>query len=321
MPPEISVIIPTYNRATWLPALFESLAAQVDCPPFEILLADDCSTDTTEHIVGDWNLTNPAAFVQYLRMERNGGPGRARNVALRVAQGRIAAFTDSDCRVDRRWLGTLARSLDPGKGIVGVGGSVEPMDLRHIYSRYSTVNRTLEPQNPGNTYLITCNCCYDRTTLLDAGGFPETISTPGGEDIAASIYLWKRGYRFAFDKEAVVYHDFREGLRDFCRTYRNYGFGCAQVVRDLLTPEEQNPHWGRQIPENHWTALPIRPNVTGVRSFVRDQRSFSQLCKAQGRPLKDCILLTALRGFDRISFYYGWRQGWPKTHAGDNAQE
>lgn len=319
MTPEISVIIPTYNRAAWLPVLFKSLAVQVESPPFEILLADDCSTDATESVVADWNAENAEHPVRYLRMERNGGPGRARNAALRAAQGRVAAFTDSDCRVDRRWLGKLVRSLDPANRIIGVGGRIEPMDLGHVYARYSTVNRTLEPQNPGNTYLITCNCCYDRDALLDAGGFPESIPTPGGEDIAASIYLWKRGYRFGFDTEAVVYHDFRAGLWDFCRTYRNYGFGCAQVVHDLLASEEQNPHWGREVPENHWTALPIKPNVTGVRSFLRDQRNFYQLCKFQSRPAGDCIVLTALRGLDRISFYYGWRRGWPHTNEGDGA--
>ena len=306
--PVISVIIPTHNRAGMLPRLFESLARQDQCPAFEILLVDDCSTDDTPAVVEAWNAAHPERPVRFLRTSKNGGPGQARNAGLEQALGRIAAFTDSDCSVDSQWLSKLTAGLDPENKIAGVGGRVEPIDNGHVYARYSTVNRTLEPQPPAN-YLVTCNCCYDRAALLEVGAFPPDIPTPGGEDVAASIRLWRKGWRFAFCEEAIVFHDFRAGLKDFAKTYRNYGYGCAAVVYTLLTEEERHPEWGKHDAENYWSGVLVRPNVTGVRSCLRDTRDFFRLCRLQGRPSGDCYSMTFLRAVDRLAFLWGWRQG------------
>ena len=84
--PVISVVMPVYNGAALLPATLDSLAAQ-SFTDFEVIVVDDCSRDKTASIVA----ANPA--VTLLRMERNGGKGRA------VRAG-IAPYTD-ESDVDR----------------------------------------------------------------------------------------------------------------------------------------------------------------------------------------------------------------------------
>lgn len=88
-PAPVSVIIPTYNRAGFLPAALRSVLHQ-NPPPTEVIVIDDGSTDDTASVV--------AAFggsVRYLRQD-NAGPAAARNRGLKEATGDWIAFHDSD---------------------------------------------------------------------------------------------------------------------------------------------------------------------------------------------------------------------------------
>ncbi len=87
--PTVSVIIPSYNRAEWLPATVESVLAQTH-PAAEILIIDDGSTDNTAEVC-----TRFPAPVRYLR-QRNAGVGAARNHGMREARSEFIALVDSD---------------------------------------------------------------------------------------------------------------------------------------------------------------------------------------------------------------------------------
>lgn len=87
---EISVIIPTWNRAALLPLTLDAVFAQTH-PPLEVILVDDGSTDGTAEMVAE----RYAGRVRVLRVA-NGGDLLARNAGLAVARGRLVAFCDSD---------------------------------------------------------------------------------------------------------------------------------------------------------------------------------------------------------------------------------
>lgn len=89
MKPEVSVIIPTYNRRAILPRALDSVLAQ-DGVIFEVMVADDGSTDGTEEMV-----RKEYPQVNYFRQE-NQGPSAARNRAIERARGKWIAFLDSD---------------------------------------------------------------------------------------------------------------------------------------------------------------------------------------------------------------------------------
>ncbi len=94
MQPVLSIIIATYNRLTELQTMLESLLPQVQEQPVEVVIVDDCSTDTT----WEWLRVNLSAMpsIVCLRMEKNSGPGPTRNLGLSVAKGQYFVPIDSD---------------------------------------------------------------------------------------------------------------------------------------------------------------------------------------------------------------------------------
>ncbi|MEO6785538.1 MAG: glycosyltransferase family A protein, partial [Chthoniobacteraceae bacterium] len=84
-----SVVIPTFNRSAWLVAAIESVLAQTE-PAFEIIVADDGSTDDTLAVLRRYE-----GRVKVLT-QRNAGPAAARNLGIGATTGDYVAFLDSD---------------------------------------------------------------------------------------------------------------------------------------------------------------------------------------------------------------------------------
>ena len=86
---DISVVIPTYNRADLLGETLDAVLAQT-MKPAQIIVVDDGSTDSTSYLLDRY-----APRVEAIRIE-NSGDMVARNVGLAAATGRLVAFCDSD---------------------------------------------------------------------------------------------------------------------------------------------------------------------------------------------------------------------------------
>lgn len=89
----VSIIMPAYNAERFIGEAVESVQAQ-GFENWELLVADDRSTDRTVAIVKSIALNDPR--VRVLISEKNGGPAAARNLAIQSAGGRYIAFLDSD---------------------------------------------------------------------------------------------------------------------------------------------------------------------------------------------------------------------------------
>ena len=87
----ISVIIPTWNRAGRLAHALQSVFAQ-SCPPAEVIVVDDGSTDDTRHLV-----EHEFHQAQYI-YQQNRGVSSARNTGIQAARGEWIALLDSDDR-------------------------------------------------------------------------------------------------------------------------------------------------------------------------------------------------------------------------------
>ncbi|MBB4522297.1 glycosyltransferase family 2 protein [Rhizobium leguminosarum] len=88
--PAISVIIPTYNRSSFIGEAIDSVLRQT-FGDFELIVIDDGSTDGTGEIVRGFE-DNRLLFIQ----QKNAGRSAARNRAIEIARGRYIAFLDSD---------------------------------------------------------------------------------------------------------------------------------------------------------------------------------------------------------------------------------
>lgn len=90
--PLLSLVVPVYNVAPYLPRCLESLAA-LNPPADEIIVVDDGSTDGCAAILAEFAPRLPQMRV--IRQE-NGGLSAARNTGLDAARGKYLAFVDSD---------------------------------------------------------------------------------------------------------------------------------------------------------------------------------------------------------------------------------
>ena len=94
--PKISIIIPVYNASPYIGACIDSVIFQT-MDDIEVLIVDDKGNDDavtkSTRYIGDYS---GSKIFRFLEMPSNGGPGKARNMGLSVAQGEYVAFLDSD---------------------------------------------------------------------------------------------------------------------------------------------------------------------------------------------------------------------------------
>ena len=115
-PPRVSVVIPTHNRAEWLPRAVGSVLAQT-WTDFELLIVDDHSTDETPAAIARF----ADARIRSFRHERNFGQSKALNTGIEHARGEYVAFLDDDDAWLPAKLAAQVALLDaapPGVGLV-----------------------------------------------------------------------------------------------------------------------------------------------------------------------------------------------------------
>src|SRR2546427_10499214 len=105
----ISVIIPTWNEAKYLPTLLDSLQTQTRSP-LEILIADSASTDGTQDLA-------EARGALLVPGDRR-GPGEGRNRGARAARGDVFLFVDADCITPPGLLDSIVAAFDE-PGVIG----------------------------------------------------------------------------------------------------------------------------------------------------------------------------------------------------------
>lgn len=104
--PAISIIVPVYNVEDFLAAALRSIVAQVFIHPFEIILVDDCSTDSSKSICEDFARRHPEKIKLYCHSE-NQGISVARNTGLAALSGTYFTFVDPDDLLPSHALQTL----------------------------------------------------------------------------------------------------------------------------------------------------------------------------------------------------------------------
>ncbi|HEX8159513.1 MAG TPA: glycosyltransferase family 2 protein [Solirubrobacteraceae bacterium] len=118
-PPMISVILNTYNRAALLSRAVKSVLAQTH-DDFELVVADDGSTDRTPAVVAEINDRR----VRYVRQD-NAGLSAARNFGVGSSLGRYVTFLDDDDEVLPGWLEAFDKLISSsGCGVACCGAEV-----------------------------------------------------------------------------------------------------------------------------------------------------------------------------------------------------
>jgi glycosyltransferase involved in cell wall biosynthesis len=229
--PAVTIIMPTYNRGSYVGEAIDHLL-ELDSPVgrYEIVVVDDGSRDNTPDVLAAY------ADMDNVRVLRrvNGGPAAARNTGIAASRGQVLAFTDDDCRPIKEWLSHLLAALE-SSGAAGVGGRTIPASATSLVSRFVARRHLSELPNAVNgevRWLVTCNAAFHREALLAVGGFDESYPVPGGEDTDLCSRLRGAGYRLGVAPDALVRHDHTwRSVRQFANTWYRYGRGDARHLR------------------------------------------------------------------------------------------
>lgn len=218
--PKISVYIPAYNVAEFLPRCMQSLLEQylaVD----EILVIDDGSSDNSAELAAS------CKGVTLVRHGVNKGLAAARNTAMQVARNEFVASIDADCIAHPSWLSALVKNMTDPK-LAGVGGKLSEAVQETLADRWRAVHM---PQEWGDSllrnprFLFGCNNLFRKSAVLEAGGYDERMRT-NGEDADLCRRLRERGWDLLYDPSAGATHLRHDTTRSILETYwRWWRFG------------------------------------------------------------------------------------------------
>jgi GT2 family glycosyltransferase len=192
----------------------------------------------------------------------------------------------------------LYQQLISSPAFAGAGGKVLPVH-HDIYSLYNTVYRILEPPRHINA-VIGANCIFWKQPVVDVGMFDDYFFHPGGEEIALCMKLWIRGYRFGFEEQAVVYHDYRQNMRDFLTSFYHYGTGERIIIENRLKeylqymtyPEQMHNYLAFKNFLLFWLIFIMRVVFGTVR-----QRTFIKTLQISNKKRFMLLFLYALQNF------------------------
>jgi len=206
MMPRVSVIIPAYNAAVYLPYAIDSVIAQ-RYPDWEIIIVDDGSTDRTCAVVDSY-LPILRDKLQYIYQENRGLPA-ARNTGIRAARGEFMALLDADDvwlpqRLER---GVPVLDADPSIGLVHA--RVARIDTQgSVTGQLKVEPQYLSGRIAGNIYTrrahIVCPTVMFRKNCLErAGWFDERMQATEDRDLWFRIALH---YQVAYIDEVLAYY-------------------------------------------------------------------------------------------------------------------
>jgi len=203
----VSVVIPTFNRKDDLKETLQSLSNQTS-RDFEVIVADDGSTDGTEQMIKQLKVPYPIKHCWH----ENAGRSAARNMGIKNTEGRIILFIDDHIIVDRKLVEEHIKYHNRVKNtrICTIRGRVEyisrsyeaPKETKVIPD--SKIKRPFGEQNPLIIF-YTNNISVTKEALDHVGGFDEDFKEYGFQDSELGYRLRKAGYRFKHNPNAVGY--------------------------------------------------------------------------------------------------------------------
>lgn len=211
----ISVIVPVYNVAAYLPQCLDSILQQ-DHEDLELILIDDGSRDDSEAICDQYAAADPRVRVIH---QQNGGAAAAKNAGLRIATGDYLSFVDSDDYLEPNVYGYMLGVLQ------SANADAAQFAFRDVY-RHRSEDRVFRPGRTvaeGREYLVrypkdwTCALLWDK---LYKRALFEGI-------------FFEEGHKI--DDEYFTYQGMMNASRVVCddRIIYNYRRRASSVMRSL----------------------------------------------------------------------------------------
>jgi glycosyltransferase involved in cell wall biosynthesis/peptidoglycan/xylan/chitin deacetylase (PgdA/CDA1 family) len=231
---ELSIIIPTYNRAERLRACLQALTLQTrPSTDFEVIVVVDGSSDGTRAMLASLSVPFPLTVL----WQANQGQNVARNRGVDVARGRYLLFLDDDIVAEPALVAEHVRVQRSGERVVGIGqiAITLPRKADWFTRRFAEGWREHYEELNRNEKLPTWFDCYGgnmsvaRSTFLEVNGFAEDVRR--SHDIELGYRLMEGGASFVYVPGAVGRQDERKGIRELAKDFRSAGAAYVQLVQ------------------------------------------------------------------------------------------
>jgi glycosyltransferase involved in cell wall biosynthesis len=238
--PVVSILTPAHNVAPYIGEAISS-ALQQTFTRFELLVVEDGSTDETATIAEEFAAADPR--VRVVR-QKNSGPARARNTALRAARGDYLALLDSDDRWMPEFLEVQLATLEAHPEFDVVSANAINVGTDWNGRPWKAVSDTLRPVSILEMIDVEDSICIAailrRRVAERVGGFDETLQR--NEDYDFWLRAALAGCRFAFYGRPLAWYRRRAGsqsasehdrLAGIVRVLRKARMLCANRAEDL----------------------------------------------------------------------------------------
>lgn len=226
---DVSVVMPVLNAEQTLMAQLDALAQQDLDADWELVVADNGSTDRSLEITAEWS-RRTGRSVRIVDASARRGTSHARNRGVAASRGTYIAVCDADDVVEPAWLRKIVEGLGDHDM---VGGRLLTDRLND--DRCRMWRRQPDAALPRSMrflpYATGANVGLRRSMFDAIGGWSEDY-VDGGDDIE---YAWRAqlaGFSLGYVPDAGIHYRYRSGLQALAKQYYRYGTMAPQLYRD-----------------------------------------------------------------------------------------
>jgi GT2 family glycosyltransferase len=238
--PAVSVLIPSHQRREVLRNALLSLAEQSASPEsYEVVVSLDGSTDGSEAMID-------ALAVPY-SLRAVSGPARGRaaacNSALEHARGEILIILDDDMQVSTGFIERHRSHHPPGSRLCVLGAvpieldGSSPHAARYARDKFAAHLEALA--TPGHEFsardFYSGNASLRTEVMRGLGGFSESFTVYGNEDVDLSLRLREAGVELRYDAEALAVQEYDKDLRGLASDTTHKGQTTVILARSHPT--------------------------------------------------------------------------------------
>jgi GT2 family glycosyltransferase len=238
--PFVSILIPTHQRCDSLRRALISLAMQSTAPEtYELVIAVDSATDGTQEMLRKF--TAPCRLRVTTSLRR--GRAAACNAALELARGEVIIILDDDMQVVAEFVERHRRHHAPHSRLCVLGSvpvevdSSSPLAARYVQTKFDAHLSRLA--NPLHVYVprdfYSGNVSLRAEVLRGVGGFDDSFTAYGNEDVDLWVRLRAAGVEFHFDREALARQRYEKDFHALARD--NVAKGRTAVMLSRIHPE------------------------------------------------------------------------------------
>lgn len=252
-----SVVIPTYNASSTIGEQLEALASQDCSTRFEVVIADNGSTDALGAAVAPWA---DQLNLRIIDASARRGPSAARNIGVQESTAPNLLFCDADDIAGASWVGSLLEALEDGPF---AGGPCLPFADRPNIWLPGYVTDRLPLAWESWSYAFAGNLAITRAAWDRVGGFDESLT--GAEEIEFAWRAGEAGLEPTFVSDAVIRYRVRSSLRGRLWHEYNSGRGTAMLAQRLRPEVAPRRSWKTQVRRAGMLAWRFPRSVEGGR--------------------------------------------------------